>query len=164
MRTCEPETKIIFGTMDLPTVKLHIIGQVCCAKSIKELLLNPMNKNVVMHGTIETPDEFFDSCRVSIVPLCLGTWSKRKISQSLSFGLPVVTTLVRPDGVGLEYNHDVLIGYSEQAVADHVIGLYTNEKLWESISEKGLDIAKKIFFHRSRRRNVGNNTCLTILR
>jgi glycosyltransferase involved in cell wall biosynthesis len=129
----------------IPDIKLHIIGELNKIQSINQLLSEPIHKNVVMHGIVNNPSSFFDSCRISIVPLRAGAGSKGKISQSLSFGLPVVTTSIGAEGMGLKNNRDVLISDSEQSFADNVIALYTNEKLWNIISEKGLAVAKKYF-------------------
>jgi glycosyltransferase involved in cell wall biosynthesis len=60
---------------------------------------------------------------------------KGKIGQSMSYGLPVVTTTVGSEGMELRDGENALIvANGPAAFAEAVIRLYTDESLWDNIS------------------------------
>jgi len=52
----------------------------------------------------------------------------------MSFGLPVVTTGIGAEGMGLEEGRHVLVADNAKAFADAVVRLYTDEALWQMLS------------------------------
>jgi glycosyltransferase involved in cell wall biosynthesis len=67
-----------------------------------------------------------------------GAGIKGKIAQSAGFGLPVVTTSIGAEGMDLIDGRHVLIADSPAAFARAVVRLYTDDRLWEDISQNGL--------------------------
>jgi glycosyltransferase involved in cell wall biosynthesis len=55
----------------------------------------------------------------------------------MAYGLPVVTTSIGAEGMGLTDGEHVLIADDEVSFADKVIALYQNEALWRRLSEQG---------------------------
>lgn len=68
---------------------------------------------------------------------------KGKIGQSMAYGLPVVTTKIGAEGIGLINGENALIADEPEAFADAVIRLYTNEILWNKISKKSIKVIQK---------------------
>jgi glycosyltransferase involved in cell wall biosynthesis len=63
---------------------------------------------------------------------------KGKIGQSLSLGLPLVTTSIGAEGMRLEHGRTALIADDPKQFADAVVTLYKDEALWESVAANGV--------------------------
>ncbi len=90
-----------------------------------------------MIGFVEDPVPWFDRARVFVAPLRFGAGIKGKIAQSLSLGLPVVTTSIGAEGMHLEDGKHVLIADSPRDFAAAVIRLYNDSALWDTLAENG---------------------------
>jgi GT2 family glycosyltransferase/SAM-dependent methyltransferase/glycosyltransferase involved in cell wall biosynthesis len=117
---------------ELPEVKLIVAGA-----NPPEELLNKHCADINVRGWVENLQELHDKCRVFFAPLRYGAGVKGKIGESLASGLPVVTTPIGVEGLGLTDGQDVLIGENAADLAKQVIELYTNESLWNRLSEEG---------------------------
>ena len=74
---------------------------------------------------------------VSIAPLRYGAGVKGKIGEALSYGLPVVTTNVGAEGMGLRDGEEALITDSPHDFAAAVVRAYRDEGLWRRLSDSG---------------------------
>jgi glycosyltransferase involved in cell wall biosynthesis len=90
-----------------------------------------------MIGYVEDPVPWFARARVFVAPLRYGAGMKGKIGQSLSLGLPVVTTLIGAEGMLLEDKKNVLIADGAQDFAAAVVKLYQDSVLWRTLAENG---------------------------
>jgi len=68
-----------------------------------------------------------------------GAGMKGKIGQSMSHGLPVVTTKIGAEGIGLIDNETALIADDPEVFANSVIRLYTDEELWNKVSVRSIE-------------------------
>jgi glycosyltransferase involved in cell wall biosynthesis len=112
-----------------PEIRLHIVGSNMPAE-----IASKGSNNVVVHGFVADPAEFFRSCRVFVCPLRYGAGMKGKIGHALSHGLPVVTTSIGAEGMGLHDGQEVLIADDPQSFADAVLKAYCNEDVWDHLS------------------------------
>jgi glycosyltransferase involved in cell wall biosynthesis len=103
--------------------------------------------HVVTHGYLENVDSFFESCLLSVAPLRFGAGVKGKINQSMSFGVPVVSTSIGAEGMHLTHEKNILIADGPREFARHVIRLHRDPELWTALSTNGL---KNIDEHFSR--------------
>ncbi|HEX9146672.1 MAG TPA: glycosyltransferase, partial [Candidatus Binatia bacterium] len=117
----------------LPEIVFHIIGS-NMTKTVKSLA----RPGVFPRGYVPDPSPYFNSCRVFVAPLRYGAGMKGKIGQSMSFGLPVVTTSIGAEGMYLVDGKQALIADSPEAFAKAVVQLYTDDMLWEKISADSL--------------------------
>lgn len=87
-----------------------------------------------------------DRARIFVAPLRHGSGIKGKVIEALARGVPVVTTPVGAEGIGLRHGHDALIAepgpHFVQAVAD----LATDDDLWHRLSQAGLARAHAFSF------------------
>jgi glycosyltransferase involved in cell wall biosynthesis len=113
----------------LPQLRFIIVGSDPSA-----LLLKLASRNIEVTGYVKDVAPYFETCRVFVSPLRYGAGMKGKIGQSMAFGLPVVTTTVGAEGIGLIGNENALIADAAGDFADAVLRLYTDENLWERIS------------------------------
>lgn len=89
-------------------------------------------------GQIADPVPWFDRCRVFVAPLRFGAGMKGKIGQSMSLGLPVVTTSVGAEGMGLQNGVTCLIVDEPKEFAAAVVRLCHDENLWNAVSREAL--------------------------
>jgi glycosyltransferase involved in cell wall biosynthesis len=68
---------------------------------------------------------------------------KGKIGQSLSLGLPTITTKIGAEGMGLIDHQDVLIADTDEEFAQAVIELYDHRELWQKLADNSLETIKR---------------------
>ena len=88
------------------------------------------------------------------MPLRYGAGVKGKIGTSMAAGLPVITTSVGAEGMGIVNKKHCLIEDDPQKFAQAILKLYEDEKLWNNLRENGLLFAE---------RNFGANTAYSTL-
>jgi glycosyltransferase involved in cell wall biosynthesis len=130
----------------LPDVRLIVVGS-HLPPSI-EALASP---NVVPMGYVPDVDPVFDGCRVFVAPLRYGAGTKGKIGQSLACGLPVVTTSVGSEGMGLTDGDHALIADTAPDFAARVIQLYGDASLWMRLSARGRQHVEALFGYETAR-------------
>ncbi len=117
----------------LPQTRLHIIGSKM-PPAIRALA----NEHIITHGYVEDVTPLFESCLLSVAPLRFGAGVKGKINQSMSFGVPVVSTAIGAEGMHLRDNETILIADEPAAFAAHIVALHRDADLWQRLSRNGL--------------------------
>ena len=117
----------------LPGVDFHILGS-----SMPDSITALKSERVHPVGYVSDPGPYFNAARVFVAPLRYGAGMKGKIGLSLSLGLPVVTTPIGAEGMGLRDGEEVLIAEDAPAFADAVWRLHTDDALWDRLSRAGL--------------------------
>jgi O-antigen biosynthesis protein len=93
------------------------------------------SSRVRVPGYVQNVDDYFLRSRVFVAPVRFGAGINGKIGQSLSFGLPVVTTPVGAEGIGLEDGISGLVARDATEFAAAVVRAYTQQCVWERLSE-----------------------------
>ena len=62
---------------------------------------------------------------------------KGKIGQSISYGLPVVTTTIGAEGMRLRHNHETLIADEPEDFIEAVCQAYTDAQVWQRLADNG---------------------------
>ena len=88
---------------------------------------------------------FLDSSRLSIAPLLHGAGLKGKVGEALAAGLPVVTTSVGAEGLGLATGESAMVADGAEAFADAIVCAHQSPELWNSLSEKGRSVIEGAF-------------------
>ncbi|MGH6889579.1 MAG: glycosyltransferase [Rhizomicrobium sp.] len=127
---------------NLGPVSLYLVGS-----SPGEAIRNLSEPGVHVVGQVENPVQYFDRCRLFVAPLRFGAGMKGKIGQSMSLGLPVVTTTVGAEGMGLENEVTSLIADEPKEFAAAVTRLYRDEGLWNALSAQSLLHVESRFSH-----------------
>lgn len=70
--------------------KLYVVGN----KPVEEIkeLQKKHPENIVVTGSVDSMDEYFEKCDISIVPLFSGTGVKIKVIESIARGIPTIST------------------------------------------------------------------------
>jgi glycosyltransferase involved in cell wall biosynthesis len=123
--------------MAVPDCKLIIVGS------------NPPDEIRRLHcdfirviGYAPSLDPFFRNSYVSVAPLRFGAGMKGKVGEAMSQGLPVVTTTIGAQGMGLVHRHNAMICDSPSEYAASVVELIRNRELYEDIRMNAFDHVK----------------------
>ncbi len=116
----------------LPGVRLLVVGG-----SAPEEVRALASESIVVTGQVPAVEPYLDSCRVSIAPLRYGAGMKGKVGEALGRGLPVVTTRIGAEGMGLVDREHVLVADDPEALAAAVVELHSDRALWERLSAAG---------------------------
>jgi len=123
----------------LPDVKLLVVG----SNAPKEVIdLCSKFDNVDFLGYVKDVKKYLKECRLLIAPLRFGAGMKGKITQSMAYGLVVITTPIGAEGISNENENLMMISESENDFANKTYDAYTNEKLWTEISTNANKYAK----------------------
>lgn len=117
----------------IPDVLFTIVGSNMppSIKALRSAHVDPL-------GYVADVEPCFASCRVFVAPLRYGAGMKGKIGQSIAYGLPVVTTAIGAEGMGLVDGLHILLADRPEAFADAVIRLYRDAELWGRLSANAL--------------------------
>jgi GT2 family glycosyltransferase/glycosyltransferase involved in cell wall biosynthesis len=116
----------------VPGVKLFIIGN-----NPTEKVKAFASSSVIVTGYVEDLVPYLLKARISLSPLRYGAGMKGKVGEALSWGLPVVTTSIGAEGMGLKHENDALIADDPEDFARQVVRLYGDRKLWDRLSRNG---------------------------
>jgi len=111
--------------------------------------------HVIVTGYVPDADPYFDAAAVFVAPLRYGAGIKGKVAHAMSLGLPVVTTSVGSEGMGINDGVHALVRDSPQAFADAIVSLTRNEKLWQSLSESGSNLIRDTLSTDAMRERLG---------
>ena len=120
-----------------PAIRLHLLGS-----SPPEEVLALASDRVSVPGYVADVSAYFKEGRVFVAPLRFGAGIKGKVGHALSYGLPVVATGIAAEGFGFESGRDCLIANAANGFADAVWRLYSDEKLWTTISRESARVLK----------------------
>jgi GT2 family glycosyltransferase len=124
----------------LPGVRFLIVGP-RPTRAVKALASDAVR----VLGHVPDLDALLDTTRVSVAPLRYGAGLKGKIGQALARGVPVVTTSVGAEGLGLRHREHALIADDPAAFASAVVELYQDARLWEKLAAGGRSCVDRQF-------------------
>jgi GT2 family glycosyltransferase/SAM-dependent methyltransferase/glycosyltransferase involved in cell wall biosynthesis len=100
---------------------------------------------VVVAGFVACLEKFYAETRISINPLRYGSGVKGKIVASLAAGLPVVTTTIGNEGIGLQDGVEALIGDTVEAIAAHLATLLDDDTRCQTVAAAGAAVVATRF-------------------
>lgn len=99
--------------------------------SIKEL----ESANVIVTGYIADLTEYYEKCRIFVVPHRYSGGIPWKLTEAMSRGIPSVVSKLTAEQLNLTDGVETLVGNSEEEFAQKVIQLYRDEQLWQRIQQ-----------------------------
>jgi glycosyltransferase involved in cell wall biosynthesis len=123
-----------------PNIHLNIIGSGMYSVDLKFL---SSQKNINFIGRVKTVNEYYNKSRISIVPILIGSGSRLKILEAMSFGLPVVSTSKGAEGIACKHMNDIFIADSIEEFASSVIDLINDPNLYDFIRTNASLLVKK---------------------
>jgi glycosyltransferase involved in cell wall biosynthesis len=123
----------------LPLVRIHLpdIHLTIVGSTPPEVIRQMQSSSITVTGWVEDLSELYHSARIAIAPLRFGAGVKGKIGEALNYGVPVVTTSVGADGMGLQNRHDVLIADSAQDFASSIVDCHSQSEMWTQLRING---------------------------
>ena len=118
---------------EIPDIKFYVVGS-NPPKEIRQL----ESDNIIVTGYVEDLTPYFENYRISVAPLRYGAGVKGKIGEAMAHGLPVVTTLIGAEGMGLVDGENVLIADTSDEFAKKIVMLYDDEEMWNGFSDNSL--------------------------
>ena len=119
----------------LPDAKLSVVGPNPPAQ-VQELA----GPNVSIRGWVPETGSHLDAARVSIAPLRVGAGMKGKIGEALSRGIPVVTTSIGAEGMGLRDGEHLIIADDADRFAEAVVRVHEDRATWEKLAGAGQEV------------------------
>ncbi|AUI70198.1 glycosyltransferase [Beggiatoa leptomitoformis] len=116
----------------LPDIKLYILGS-----HLRDKMRTLANQHIKIIGWVDKVDPEFAQRRVFVSYLRYGAGMKGKLGQALTLGLPVVSTTIGAEGMGLLHGETALIADDPDSFAEAVCRLYTDAGLWEKLANNG---------------------------
>jgi GT2 family glycosyltransferase len=92
---------------------------------------------IVVTGYVPKLEPYLGAARVSVAPLRFGAGVKGKINTALAQGVPVVSTRIGVEGMGLVHERDVLVADDAEGIAQAVARVFEDEALGERLAEAG---------------------------
>jgi O-antigen biosynthesis protein len=134
---------------DLPGMTLKIIGADPPA-AVRALAA----ADVEITGHIADLASVYNTCRLSIAPLRFGAGVKGKVLLSLGYGVPVVGTHIAAEGSYMVDGENMRIADTPVGLANAIMEVYTQESVWNRLSENGLTTVQQHFSFDAARRQL----------
>ena len=125
---------------ELGKVEFLVVGSSPTAE-----VLGLASDTVTVTGYVQDIAPYYARTRVFVSPLRYGAGMKGKVGEAMSFGVPVVTTAVGAEGMGLVHGETALIQDDPKAFATEVVRLFRDETLWRKLSVQGREYVEKNF-------------------
>ena len=118
----------------VPEVRLTVVG------SNPPEQIRRLNSDCIrIAGFVPSLAPISSNSYISVAPLRFGAGMKGKVGEAMSGGLPVVTTSIGAQGMGLVHRHNAMICDTPAEFADSVVELIRNRKLYEEIRRNALE-------------------------
>lgn len=77
-------------------------------------------KNIIITGYVESVEEYYDKCDLTIVPLFIGSGQRVKLIEAFSKGMPTISTSIGAEGLHYETGKDIIIADNAQDFCDGI--------------------------------------------
>jgi glycosyltransferase involved in cell wall biosynthesis/2-polyprenyl-3-methyl-5-hydroxy-6-metoxy-1,4-benzoquinol methylase len=114
----------------MPEAKLHIAGNNIPSELSK-------GEGIELLGHVASLEDTLEKYRVFISPIRFGTGIKTKNLTALGNGIPLITTTIGAEGMGLTDGENAIIEDSAGAFANKAIELHNNRELWQKLAANG---------------------------
>lgn len=113
----------------LPDIRVHLMGS-----NAPDEIVALANEHILFEGAVSDEElaNFYNTCRISVVPLRYGAGIKGKVLEAMSLGMPVMTTHIGAEGISGAENI-LCIADDAQEFADKLVALY----------QDGADLARR---------------------
>lgn len=133
-----------------PATKLVLVGyapppEVCALASDR----------IEVTGQVPSIEPFLDRARLSLAALRYGAGVKGKTVDALRLGVPVVSTAIGAEGIGIEPGRDALLAEDARGLANAVLILLGDPDRCAALSAAGADLVRRQFSRDRARAAVG---------
>lgn len=118
---------------DKPDVHFTIVGS-----NPPDEIRDLENEAVTVTGYVPSTTSYLHRSCISVAPLRYGAGMKGKIGEAMAHGVPVVTTSVGAEGMGLQHRKNAMIADSPHDFAAAVLELLSNCNLYATVRENAI--------------------------
>jgi GT2 family glycosyltransferase/ubiquinone/menaquinone biosynthesis C-methylase UbiE len=125
----------------IPDIKFYVLGSNPTSE-VQQLA----SDDIIIKGfvTDEELEEFYQNCRISVVPLRYGAGIKGKVVEAMRYGIPVVTTTIGAEGInGAE--KILCIDDEAESLGSKIAALYEDEQTLANMSAASYKYIKDNF-------------------
>jgi glycosyltransferase involved in cell wall biosynthesis len=94
------------------------------------------DKEIIFDETVDDTADAFAKADALIAPIRVGGGTKFKILEAMASGVPVVTTEYGAEGLNIKHSEHMLIGDTNEQLADLLIKLFADEKTYKQMAQK----------------------------
>jgi GT2 family glycosyltransferase/2-polyprenyl-3-methyl-5-hydroxy-6-metoxy-1,4-benzoquinol methylase/glycosyltransferase involved in cell wall biosynthesis len=109
---------------------------------------------VVVTGQVPDVAVFLDRARLVLAALRFGAGVKGKVVDALRMGVPVVTTPIGAEGIGIVSGRDALIADDAVSLARHVVDLLEAPERCAALSVRGAKLIREGYSRLAARRSI----------
>jgi len=134
---------------ELPETRLYLIGYAPPPEVVA--LAGP---RVVVTGQVPELRPFLEKARLMLAALRYGSGVKGKVVDALRLGVPVVTTPIGAEGIGIVPGRDAIVAESASALAEACISLLGDAGRCCELSHAGTELVRAKFSRVAARRKI----------
>ena len=129
-----------------PDVQFDVVG----ARPPATLLaLNHADMGIHVAGFVKDPTSFTRQAALMVVPLLAGGGMRAKILHALAQGLPIVSTSLGCEGIGVSDGCHLLVGDDPERFAGQVLRLLDDPALGRKLAANGRALVEQDYDYRS---------------
>lgn len=125
---------------EVKNVKLYVVGA-SPSEEIKKI--GKKDPNVVITGYVKDIRSYLTKANVFIAPLRAGSGIRIKILHALAMGVPVVSTTIGAEGIGVRDGQNILLADTSLDFAKMVIRIFRDKNLRQKLKKEGRKLIKK---------------------
>ena len=124
----------------VPNVTFDVIGS-----GVSEELMRRLSGRVCFRGFVKNLPDALTDYNVFVAPLRYGGGTKIKVLAAMASRIPISTTPIGAEGLGLERDVSAMIDVSDRQIADSIIHLYDEPDKARRIADRAYEIVCKEF-------------------
>ena len=113
--------------------KLYIVG-ITPPDQIQKLA----SSSIIITGFVPNLEEYYNNCRVFVVPHRYAAGIPLKLVEAMSYGIPSVVSELIASQLNLEDGKEVFIAGDPDEFARKIILLYQNEEIWKKLQNASI--------------------------
>jgi glycosyltransferase involved in cell wall biosynthesis/GT2 family glycosyltransferase len=103
------------------------------------------NERVIVTGQVPSLAPYYDRARLVLAALRYGAGVKGKVLEALSLGIPVVSTPIGAEGIGITPGTEAIVARDTADLAAAVLGLLADAARCAELSNAGIALIRKRF-------------------
>ncbi len=116
----------------IPNARVFLAGA-----SPAKKVLSLQSKLVTVSGWMDDIRDSYASAKVFIAPMRIGTGLQNKLLEAMSMRIPSITTTLANEALQAKVGREILTGDEAPALAEQIIELLQNEKLYNMVAQNG---------------------------
>jgi glycosyltransferase involved in cell wall biosynthesis len=125
----------------VPTVELEIVGR----SPAEEVRALGGLSGVTVHSDVPTLVPFFESARVVVVPLRLGSGTRLKALEAMAAARPLVGTTIGLAGLGIVDGEHALVADDASAIAAALVDVLTDDRRAADLAMNGRALVERLY-------------------